>query len=64
MATANASDQILQDLLGPEGYNEWFSGDILAGDENVLTAAAPSSSKDSLELENVCEMGPFSLEGY
>ena len=29
----------------------------------MLTVAAPSS-KDSLELENVCETGPFSLECY
>jgi len=51
MATANTSDQILLDLLGREGYNEWFTVD-LPRDENLLSAAAPSLSKDSLEKEN------------
>ena len=65
MATANASDQILLDLLGCEGYNEWFTVD-LPGDENSLSAAAPRSSKDSLEKENdtVCETAPLSLEDF
>lgn len=65
MATANASDQILLDLLGCEGYNEWFTVD-LPGDQNSLSAAAPSSSKDSLEKENdtVREIAPLSLEDF
>lgn len=65
MATANASDQILLDLLGREGYNEWFTVD-LPGDENSLSAAALSLSKDSLKKENdkVCESATLSLEDF
>ena len=56
---------ILLDLLGCEGYNEWFTVD-LPGDENSLSAAAPWSFKDSLEKENdtVCETAPLSLEDF
>ena len=38
----------------------------LPGDENMLNAAALSSSKDSLEKENdtVCETVPLSLEDF
>ena len=62
MATTNASDQILLDLLG---CNEWFSVD-LPGDENSLSAAALSSSKDSLEKENdtVYKTASVSLEDF
>ena len=44
MAGANASNQILLDLLGRKGYNEWFSV-VLPGDEDALSIAALSSSK-------------------
>ena len=64
MATAISIDQILRDLLGPEGCNEWFSDDLPAGDEDALNAAVSLSSKDSLETENICKTAPFSLEGF
>ena len=65
MATTNSSiDQILRDLLGPAGCNEWFSDNLPAGDEDALSAAVSSSSKDSLKTKNICETAPFSLKGF
>ena len=61
MATANSIDQILRDLLGPEGCNGWFSDDLPARDEDVLSAAVSSSSK---ETEHICKTAPFSLKGF
>jgi hypothetical protein len=62
--TINSIVQILLDLLGPEGCNEWFSDDLSAGDEDTLSAAVPSSSNDSFEMENICKTAPLSLEGF
>lgn len=58
MASANSIDQILLNLLGPEGCNEWFSD---AGDEDVLSVAVPSSSKDSFETETAPLTGSGSV---
>ena len=55
MATANSIDQILRDLLVSEGCNKRFSDDLPAGDEDVLSAAVPSLSKDSFEMENILD---------
>ena len=62
MATAYTSDKILHDLFGCEGYNKWFSGDLLGDEDAALNT--PSSSKDSLEKENICELAPLSFEDF
>jgi hypothetical protein len=62
--TVNSIDQILLELLGPEGCNEWFSDELSAGDEDTLSAAVPSSSNDSFETETFAKRHHFHLKAF